>query len=159
MKGIFLLLGTNLGDRKQNLRNAKKAIDKEIGQIISSSKIYETEAWGEEEQPKYLNQVIEIKTKKSPFDILHKTLEIETQLGRKRFQKWESRIIDIDILFYHDEFIHTPELTIPHPQIKNRLFTLIPLNDLVGDLHFPGENETVSAVLKKCPDSLVVTEY
>jgi len=159
MKGIFLLLGSNLGKRHQNLINARDKIAEFLGDVIGTSKVYQTEAWGKEDQPDFLNQVVQIKTSIDPQLLMKKILGIEGSMGRKRSKKWGARIIDIDILLYDDKIIKTADLTIPHPEIKNRLFTLVPLGDLVGNQKFPGEEYTINDLIRICPDELNVEEY
>jgi len=150
--GIFLLLGTNLGDRLSNL---EEAITR-IGSVTRRSSVYETGAWGKTEQPEFLNQVIEIKSDLDPRELLQKILDIEIAMGRVRVEKWGTRLIDIDILFYRNEIIDEAELIIPHPQIQNRRFTLEPLNELAPDLEHPILKKTIRQLLDECNDPLPV---
>jgi len=150
--GIFLLLGTNLGDRLSNL---EEAITR-IGSVTRRSSVYETGAWGKTEQPEFLNQVIEIKSDLDPRELLLKILDIEIAMGRVRVEKWGTRLIDIDILFYRNEIIDEAELKIPHPQIQNRRFTLEPLNELAPDLEHPILKKTIRQLLDECNDPLPV---
>lgn len=155
----YLLLGSNLGQRETNLRMARSLIENSAGGILQSSKVYESAAWGKEDQPHFLNQVIQIQTSFNPYALLEKLLWIETTLGRLRAVKWGERIIDIDILFYEDEIIQDKALTIPHPGIPKRRFTLIPLNEIAPALIHPQLNKTISQLLTTCDDKLKVWEH
>jgi 2-amino-4-hydroxy-6-hydroxymethyldihydropteridine diphosphokinase len=153
---VFLLLGTNEGDRQKNLENARNALKTRVGPIVRQSSVYRTAAWGNTSQPDFYNQVIELKTGYHPFDLLEITLSIEHELGRVRFEKWGPRTIDIDILFYADHVITTEHLQIPHPAITERRFTLIPLNEIAPDLIHPVLQKPVSLLLEECQDHLPV---
>lgn len=156
MNTAYLLIGGNMGDRKVILTKAKKLIYSGIGIVKTASKIYETAAWGIESQAPFLNQVLEIEssfTAEKMLAIIHK---IETQLGRKRFEKWHKRTIDIDILYYNTEIINTENLVIPHPEIPNRKFTLIPLAEIAPNLKHPILKKTQSELLAHCADKLEV---
>ena len=137
MSDVFLLLGSNLGDRQGYLQQAIAYIEKEIAPVIHSSSVYETQSWGKTDEPDYLNQVIQLQTDVSASEILRKILNIEKIMGRKREVKWGSRTIDIDILFYGSEIIKEEGLTVPHPEMHNRLFTLAPLAEIAPDLVHP----------------------
>lgn len=150
--GIYLLLGSNLGDRSQNLSRARNR----IGSVIASSSIYVTSAWGKTEQPDFYNQVIEVDSKLGPEDLLKNILSIEETMGRIRSEKWGPRIIDIDILFYRDVIIKSEQLTIPHPEIQNRKFTLIPLNELAPSMMHPVLKKTIQQLNTECSDPLEV---
>ncbi|MCP9768503.1 2-amino-4-hydroxy-6-hydroxymethyldihydropteridine diphosphokinase [Lacihabitans sp. LS3-19] len=145
---VFLGLGTNIGDRKSNIELAKKAISDTIGEIQDDSSVYETEAWGVENQENYYNQVICIKTNFYPLQILEKILALEIQLGRIRNQKWEARLIDIDILFFENYIISTDNLTIPHKYIQERNFVLEPLKEINPDFIHPKFRKTISELAK-----------
>jgi len=137
MIDVFLLLGSNLGDRRAYLDQAIKHIETNIAPVVNRSSVYETQSWGKTDEPDYLNQVIKIKTGMPAHDILEKILRIEQVMGRKREEKWGSRIIDIDILFYGQEIIDDEALTIPHPELHKRLFTLVPLDEIAPDFIHP----------------------
>src|SRR5665647_762018 len=130
MNKLFLITGGNIGDRKKNMQKAVSLIEQNIGQIAHSSSIYETEAWGNNDQPAFYNQVHIIESKLSAEKIMSKILQIEKQMGRIRTIKNAARIIDIDILFFNDEIINKPDLIVPHAEISNRRFVLMPLNEL-----------------------------
>jgi len=149
---ILLLLGSNLGNRLSNLKEARR----QLGTVVASSSIYETAAWGNPNQGSFLNQVVEIDTDLSPEDLLKKIKDIEITMGRHRIEKWGPRIIDIDILFYNDTSINTPDLIIPHPEIQNRRFTLVPLLELTNMVH-PVLKKTIGQLLEECKDPLPVT--
>lgn len=144
MFSVFLGLGSNLGVREQNLELAISMFEKEIGQISKKSSIYETEAWGVEKQGNYYNMVLEIKTKLLPLKLLEKVLEIENRLGRVRNKKWESRIIDIDILLYENFIISTDHLHIPHLFLEKRNFVLEPLNEIIPDFIHPKLRKSIA---------------
>lgn len=151
----FLLLGTNLGNRAHNLSVVKKNItDKSIGSIINLSSLYETAAWGITDQPSFYNQIIEIKTELGPLELLRACLTIENEIGRKRIQKWGPRLIDIDILYYGDLCVDTKELHIPHPEIQNRRFTLVPLVEISPNFIHPKFKKSNMELLQECTDSL-----
>jgi 2-amino-4-hydroxy-6-hydroxymethyldihydropteridine diphosphokinase len=152
---IFLLLGTNLGNRMANLELAKQRISA-IGEILEASSVFRTEAWGKTDQPSFYNQVIKISTFFAPEILLEKILSIEVEMGRIREIKWGPRVIDIDILFYQDSVINTPALTVPHPGIPVRKFTLLPLNEIAPFLEHPTLNKNISTLLQECTDTLMV---
>ena len=159
MNGIYLLLGTNLGDREANLgRACQLLIDRGI-LIIRKSGIYETAPWGIEEQPSFLNQVLEVSTDLKPQALLEEVLAMEMKMGRIRYKKWAERLIDIDILYYRDEIIDDKNLKIPHPFIQERRFTLWPLVELASDELHPVLMKTQQELLEICSDQLVVKVY
>ncbi len=137
MIGVYLLLGSNLGDRVGYLEQATDLISKDVGAILRLSSIYETQSWGKTDEPDYLNQVIYLETDLPAGTILEKILGIENKMGRIRQVKWGSRIIDIDILFYGEHTINQPGLIIPHPELHHRLFTLAPLDELIPNFMHP----------------------
>lgn len=156
MNVVYILLGGNEGDPKKKLAAAKKEITKNIGNIIRLSSLYKTAAWGITDQPDFLNQVIIINTKYTAEETLFKCLAIEEKMGRIRTIKNAPRIIDIDLLFCNKEIINTKALTIPHPQMQNRRFVLIPLNELSPNLKHPVLHKTIHQLLTICPDNLEV---
>lgn len=159
MNEAYLLAGGNLGDRLMNLQQARNQIEKEAGAVLKESAVYETAAWGLTEQNPFLNQALLISTTLSATKLLHTLLKIELGLGRKRIIKMGPRIIDIDILFYNNEIISSPDLTVPHPEIANRRFVLTPLNDIAPGFVHPVLQKTITELLKICPDRLEVKKY
>jgi 2-amino-4-hydroxy-6-hydroxymethyldihydropteridine diphosphokinase len=156
MNLVYLLIGGNLGDRVNNLAIAKYNIEREIGRIITSSSIYETASWGISEQPDFLNQVLLIETKCSAEQAMQLILSIENKMGRIRTQKNASRVIDIDILFFNKETIDKPGLTIPHPEIQNRKFALIPMSEIAPDHMHPVFKMSIKNLLSTSSDKLEV---
>ena len=152
----YLLIGGNLGDRIKNLAIAISYIEKEIGRIIKSSSVYETASWGITEQPHFLNQVLLIETKCNAEQAMQLILSIENKMGRVRTQKNASRVIDIDILFFNDDIIDKPGLTIPHPEIQNRKFALIPINEIAADHIHPVFKKSIKNLLSTSADRLEV---
>lgn len=160
MNEAYLILGGNKGDILLNFNRALLSIEKSVGIIIKKSKIYRTAAWGNTHQPDFLNQAICIQTKLSPLPLLKELIKMEESLGRIRDElKWAERTIDIDILFYNDEVIDTPDLKIPHPYIQERKFVLVPLNEIASDFIHPVYNLTINSLLNKCSDTLNVYGY
>ncbi len=156
--GVFLLLGTNLGDRNNNLDSALNAIASTVGAIKNKSSVYETAAWGKTNQPSFYNMAIEVESPLNPHDILDALIKIEAEMGRQRAEKWGERIIDIDMLFYGNQIINTHSLTIPHPQIPYRRFTLIPVNEIAPEFIHPELHKKIYQLLTECADNLDVTK-
>lgn len=156
LKQVFLSTGTNLGDRRANLAIAKLLIIKQIGTVVKTSHVYETAAWGLQEQPSFLNQVLEVYTPLPPEAVLEQIQQIEQQMGRERRVKWGERIIDIDILFYEQAIIHTETLQVPHPFLHKRNFVLVPLQEIAPDFQHPVLKLSISQLLQFSEDILVV---
>jgi len=152
----YLLIGGNLGDRMQNLAEARKMINNQAGEIIKASSLYETAAWGIVDQPDFLNQALVINTTKGPLDLLDSLLSIERELGRMRNEKFGPRTVDIDILFYGNHIIDHPDLVIPHPRMAQRRFVLEPLCELAPDFMHPIKAISVKKMLENCTDTLNV---
>ncbi|MCC8146519.1 MAG: 2-amino-4-hydroxy-6-hydroxymethyldihydropteridine diphosphokinase [Bacteroidales bacterium] len=133
---VFLALGTNLGNKKQNLDKAMDLIAERIGSLSAISSVYETEPWGFESENSFLNNVVKVETRLLPFELLSVTQEIEKELGRtaKTTQRYQDRIIDIDILFYDDLILQSDELVLPHPFFRERDFVLKPLLEIAPEL-------------------------
>ena len=157
--GKYLLLGSNLGDRQENLKTAKKNIEKLAGPITRESSIYQTSAWGIEDQGDFLNQVVVVSTSLNPSELLETLLGIEKDMGRIRKQKWGSRLIDIDILFYDNQVVQLHNLKIPHPGIPDRRFTLVPLIEIDPDGVHPETGLQFQELLDNCEDKLQVEIY
>lgn len=159
MNTVYLIIGGNLGDRIANLHEAILRIEAEVGLVSKKSAVFETAAWGFTEQPAFLNQVIEVSTPMTAPEVLQAVLGIELEMGRIRISKLGPRNIDIDILFYNNEVISSPNLQIPHPDLHNRRFVLVPLAELTPQLIHPVLNKTVIEMLNECPDILEVKQY
>jgi 2-amino-4-hydroxy-6-hydroxymethyldihydropteridine diphosphokinase len=156
MNDVYLLLGSNLGDRNLFLQQAIQHIEKNISPVVKVSSVYETQSWGKTDVPDYLNQVVMLQTDMPPQTILKKILEIEIVLGRRRDEKWGSRTIDIDILFYGERVIDEWGLQIPHPELHKRRFTLEPLNEIAPDFIHPGLKKTIFQLINELTDDLIV---
>lgn len=148
----FLLLGANLGDRVQTLRRAADLIAGHVGRVAQQSKLYETAPWGVTDQPAYLNQVLAVETTLEPEAVLIQTQGIEQKLGRVRHEKWGARIIDVDILYYDGLVMQSETLTIPHPYLHQRRFTLVPLAEIAPDFAHPVFRKTMVELLAECVD-------
>ena len=145
---VFLGLGSNLGDRDTHLNDAIAALcSNDSINITAQSSVLETEPVGNEDQGKFLNAVVEIETTLSPQALLQVCLDIEMQQGRVRDEKWGSRIIDIDILFFSDQLIQEEGLHVPHPEVHNRSFALIPLVEIAPMMVHPSLGMTAKAML------------
>ncbi|UHG91675.1 2-amino-4-hydroxy-6-hydroxymethyldihydropteridine diphosphokinase [Spirosoma oryzicola] len=149
----FLLLGANLGDRVTTMSRAVELIAQQVGKIIRQSSLYETAPWGVTEQPSYLNQVLLVETALAPQPLLEHTQAIEYELGRVRLDKWGARLIDIDILYYEQQAIRTETLSIPHPYLHLRRFTLMPLTEIAPHYRHPVLQKTTQELLNECPDT------
>lgn len=161
-KNSFILLGSNMGDRESVITQAIYMIIKECGDLIGQSYLYESEPWGFETEQWFLNQVIEIKSTLSPQRLMSDLLSIETQLGRDRshhYNHYVSRIIDLDILYYDDLVISNNIITLPHPKLHLRRFTLLPLCDIAPDFIHPVLNRTNRELLDSCEDISAVRLY
>tara|TARA_B100000795_G_scaffold162854_1_gene122361 strand:- start:1451 stop:1936 length:486 start_codon:yes stop_codon:yes gene_type:complete len=159
MNIVFLQLGSNLGDRELLLKDAILAIENRVGDIVNFSKVYESAPWRVEGQDNFLNQILKIKTTLLACEVLSIVLNIEEQLGRVRIEKWGERLIDIDIVFYNDSIIETPELCVPHKHLHERMFVLKPLHEIAPEMVHPKYNKTIDELLKICKDTELVKEY
>jgi 2-amino-4-hydroxy-6-hydroxymethyldihydropteridine diphosphokinase len=159
MNEVYLLTGGNIGDSIQYLLSAKEEIKKRCGHILLQSSVYETAAWGNENQGTFLNQVLKIETTLGAWQLLKSILQIEEDLGRKRELKYGPRTIDIDILFFKDEVIDQAGLKIPHPRIQQRRFVLVPLNEIAPGKVHPVFHKTISQLLAECTDPLAVNKF
>ena len=158
MNQLYLLLGSNQQQPQKQLLLAQKNITKIIGNTLRKSAIYQTAAWGNTHQPDFLNQVIVVETKFTAVQTMEAILTIEKNMGRIRNKKNDPRIIDIDILFFNKEIIDSTHLTVPHPQLQNRNFVLIPLNELSPNFKHPVLHKTVHQLLRVSPDKLTVNK-
>ncbi len=154
MNGVYLITGGNLGNRTENLHQAAMQIIARVGLITAKSLLYETDAWGKEDTPAYLNQVLAVSTPLNAQQLMQACLQIESDMGRIRDEKWASRIIDIDILFYNDDIVSLPNLQIPHPRIAERRFVLEPLCELAADEIHPVSGLSIRELWQRCKDPL-----
>ena len=152
---IIILLGSNLGDRLANLKQAIASIAS-FSSILQHSNIYQTAAWGNTDQADFLNQAIEIQTHQTAENLMQALLAIESQMGRVRLQKWEPRIIDLDIIFYESAIHNSDFIQIPHPEMQKRAFVLKPLLDIIPNFEHPILKQTITQLWEKCPDQLEV---
>ena len=156
---VVLSLGGNIGDVKQTFINSINLLKEEVGEIDLVSSIYKTKAWGVEDQPDFLNQVLVLNSDLNPQEVLKRCMNIELKLGRVRKQKWYERIIDIDILFYNDKIIESSNLTIPHPYVHKRNFVLFPLVDLIPTFKHPLLKDSMEELKNNCDDKLQAIKY
>lgn len=148
-----------MGNSRQQLAIAIKNITMQVGSVLRKSKLYITAAWGNTNQPDFLNQVIIVQTKLSAQQTIEIVLGIEKKMGRVRTKKNAPRIIDIDILFFNKEIIAEKTLAIPHPEIENRRFVLTPLNELSPNFKHPATNKNIHQLLNDCTDTLDVKKF
>lgn len=154
----YLGLGTNLGDRLENLRAARAALPPDVT-VLQASPIYETAPWGYTHQLAFLNQVIEAETSLAPLALLAYVKKLETNLGRTPTFRYGPRLMDIDILLYGDLVIDLPDLSIPHPRLPERAFMLVPLADLAPDRIQPGPTQKTTRQLLEGVDRTGVKEF
>ncbi|MFT3683209.1 MAG: 2-amino-4-hydroxy-6-hydroxymethyldihydropteridine diphosphokinase [Ferruginibacter sp.] len=159
MNTTYLLLGSNMGDSRQQLKVAIKHIRAAVGKVKRQSRLYVTAAWGNTSQPDFLNQVIVVETKLDAAVTMQAVLAIEAAMGRVRTVKNAPRVIDIDILFFNKEIIKTIDLTIPHPEIQNRRFVLVPMNELSPMFRHPVLQQNIHQLLLHCADTLNVKKF
>ena len=155
MKTVYLALGSNLGDRRGNLRAAIESMTSAGISVLRESPIYETEPVGYTAQRWFLNMVVEAETALFPMQLLTRAGKIERTLGRVRTIPNGPRTIDIDILLYGTAVVRTPRLDIPHPRMHERRFVLVPLADLAPDLRHPVSRKTVRQMLNEAPPGVV----
>jgi len=156
-KEVFISLGTNLGNRMENLKKAINKVELQLGELVKSSSVYETRPWGNANQPDFLNQVILIHGGQPAEYCLHALSSIEQQMGRTREEKWGARIIDLDLLYVDDQIIHTETVTLPHPGIPHRRFVLVPLVEIAPGFIHPQLKKSQRQLLQECTDRLDVT--
>jgi 2-amino-4-hydroxy-6-hydroxymethyldihydropteridine diphosphokinase len=153
---VFLLLGSNMGDKKQQLEKAISLIRKECGPIKRSSSIYETEPWKVEGQDVYYNMAVEIETTLTPDTLLKQIKHIEKEMGRQSREKWAPREIDIDILFFGRKVIKQKELQIPHPHMHERNFAILPMMEIAPDFKHPTLDHSMEDLYEKSTDNCEV---
>lgn len=159
MTNAYLLTGGNMGDRAAALETARNLIGEHCGKLTAVSSLYETAAWGKEDQPSFLNQALAIETTLPARQLIRKILKLEKKMGRERMEKYGPRLIDIDILLYADEVHDYPLLKVPHPELPNRRFALLPLSEIAADLVHPVLKKSISDLLDTCKDPLEVKKY
>ena len=150
---VFLGLGSNQGNRADNLRTAAALVSRHIGKIAKQSHVYETAPWGNPDQDTFLNQVIMINTTLDPRELLEAATRIEREMGRIKKEKWGPRIIDIDILLYGKRIIRDKGLEIPHPEMHKRAFVLVPLMEIAPELEHPVLKQQIDELYMACEDT------
>lgn len=146
---VYLALGSNLGDRQENLRQAIAALPPQM-EVKAKSHVYETPPWGYEEQAKFYNQAIQVETYVQPEPLLKHLKRLEVALGRQATFQNGPRLIDIDILFYDNLVWNSPLLTIPHPRLHERGFVLLPLLDIAPELVHPVLKKSIRELVASC---------
>ena len=160
MATAYLSLGSNSGDRLQFLKGAIKKIEESAKISIKKvSSVYETEPVGHKEQGRFLNLVLQVQTSLDPLPLLEHLLAIEDQMGRERKAKWGPRNIDVDLLLYDNQLVHSDRLIIPHPQMHKRRFVLIPLAEIAPQLLHPLLKKSAPQLLEGCKDKSMVRLY
>ena len=159
MNNVYLQLGSNLGERESIISKAVHKISSFVGNVRNRSKIYESTPWRVDGQKNYLNQIIQIETSFSALETLSAVLMIENDLGRVRLEKWGERLIDIDIIFFNNDIIETPELCIPHKHMHERNFVLVPMNEIAPNFVHSKYNKTVSELFHATKDIEKVFVY
>lgn len=162
LESVFVLLGSNLGDRELLVNQASKMIGERCGKIVAKSRLYESEPWGFKSEHWFLNQVVKVETAFSPDALMEVLLEIEKELGRDRsvpHEGYVSRPMDLDILYFGNEIIDTQMVNAPHPRLHERKFTLLPLCDIAPDYVHPVMKKTNLQLLDECQDAGKVNIY
>lgn len=154
----YLSLGSNLGNREAQLREAEQRLSN-LGRITTVSSYYETEPVEFINQPWFLNAALALETNLTPHELVHSILQIEREMGRERVQKKGPRSIDIDILLFGDSIINSAELTIPHPAMHHRRFVLEPLAEIVPEARHPLQKKTVRDLLDALPEGPLVRRF
>jgi len=159
MNKAYLLTGGNLGNREEHLAKARLLITEHCGPIQKASAIYETAAWGKTDQPAFLNQALELDTQLNARQLIRRLLKVEKSMGRIRKEKFGPRLIDIDILLFNDEVHDYHFLKLPHPELANRRFALLPLDEIASGQIHPVLKKSIHQLLEDCPDPLPVLKY
>ena len=146
---IYIALGSNLGDRTENLKEALALLQKKGLRIVSVSDFITTAPYGVTDQPDFLNAAAEVQTEKKPLELLYVLLQVEQEMGRKRLRRWGERNIDLDLLLYDDKIIDLPELKVPHPDMQNRDFVLRPLVQIAPDAVHPVLRKTMAQLWRE----------
>lgn len=155
----YIAVGTNQGNRLEQIELAYQLIEKKVGKIRCTSSVYETEAWGLIDQDAFLNTVIEVQTTHYPFQLLHELLAIEEEMGRKRIVKWGPRVIDLDIIAFENWQINSPELTIPHIFMEKRKFVLVPFHEIAPKWHQPYTKNSLAELIEKTSDTSIIVPF
>ena len=149
----YLGLGTNMGDREENLRAALRLLSAGAGiRLLRWSQVYETEPWGVTDQPKFLNLAVAAATTLGPEALLTLCQDVENRLGRLPGPRWGPRLIDVDILLYGNDMVELPHLQIPHPRLHLRAFALMPLEEVAGEVIHPSLRKSVSQLVRDAVD-------
>jgi 2-amino-4-hydroxy-6-hydroxymethyldihydropteridine diphosphokinase len=159
MNNAYLLTGGNLGNRQQYLATARELIAQHCGPVTAASGLYETAAWGNTDQPAFLNQALQIQTELNARQLIRHILKIEKMMGRIRKEKYGPRLIDIDILLFNNEKHQYHFLKVPHPEMQNRRFVLMPMAEIAPDVMHPVLQKNILELLNECPDALEVKKY
>lgn len=147
MKAV-IALGSNMGDRQNYLKQGAAEISRRVGTVLKQSSVWETKAYGVTNQPDFLNMALSAETDMNPEELLHELLTIEKEQHRKRIIHWGPRTLDLDLIYYGDQIIHSDDLTVPHPDRCNREFVLGPIAEIEPDFVDPEQNKTVLELLR-----------
>ncbi|HXI10242.1 MAG TPA: 2-amino-4-hydroxy-6-hydroxymethyldihydropteridine diphosphokinase [Thermodesulfobacteriota bacterium] len=151
---VFISMGSNLGDRVANCREAVRRLAGYDGvRVVKTSSLYETEPWGVTDQGPFINAVVEIDTGLAPEPLFELLKSIEAEMGRTKGRRWGPRLIDLDLIFYGDRVVDTERLKVPHPSVEERAFVLVPLSELAPGFTHPASGRPVSEILSGLPES------